>query len=334
MSTGRERRRPLLLAQAAALCLLALAASRGREARADAVPPGRNKPAFAFDTTRKALVLFGGFGKGPAVLDDGWVRIDERWQPLERTAFPPRAAAGVASDSRRGRVVLFGGEDDAGICGDTLEWDGKVWKRVAWSGPPARTVASMAYDSKRGRTVLFGGHDEQQRTLGDTWEWDGARWTKAADAGPEARYQHVMTYSAARGRVVLFGGNRASGQSNMEALKAGLLGDTWEWDGGRWTLASSAGPARRDHHAMAYDELREKVVLFGGWDGTSFLGDIWEWDGSWKSLEARGPSARGGLPSMHYDPIGKSVVLHGGWSDEGPETDTWRWDGRAWTRAE
>jgi hypothetical protein len=315
--------------------LLTFAAAAGLvvEADEDKVPPGRNKPVFAFDPMRKTLVLFGGFGTGPSVLQDGWEWADKRWQRLERSAFPARAAAGVATDLRRGRVVLFGGEDEAGACGDTLEWDGKKWKRVAWSGPPARTVAQLAYDSKRGRTVLFGGYDNtQQRTLGDTWEWDGAQWTKRADSGPPPRYQHVMTYDAARGRTVLFGGN-TEGRYDRDAPTRGLLGDTWEWDGARWTPAPGAGPTRRDHHALAYDEGRAKVVMFGGWDG-KFLEDLWEWDGAWKRIEARGPSARGGLPSMRYHPHWQSVVLHGGWSHEGPQTDTWRWDGRTWTRSD
>ena len=172
-------------------------------ASAEGIPSGRNKPVAAFDPARKALVLFGGFGSGdPLVLQDGWEWAGSQWRQLEHSGFPPRAAAGVATDSRRGRVLLFGGEDGAGVSGDTLEWDGKAWKRVAWSGPPPRTVAQLAYDSRRGRVVLFGGADAQNRTLGDTWEWDGARWSQMTASGPPPRFQHVLAYDAARGRVV------------------------------------------------------------------------------------------------------------------------------------
>jgi hypothetical protein len=227
--------------------------------------------------------------------------------------------------------VLFGGTDESGPCGDTLEWDGKAWKRVATAGPSARTAPQLAYDARRGRTVLFGGwDDEKQRTLGDTWEWDGVQWAKLSDAGPPPRYHHVMVYDAARGKVVLFGGNSASGPYSAEAWVRGLLADTWEWDGTKWARGAD-GPPRRDHHAMAYDEARSKVVLFGGWDGAKFLGDLWEWDGAWRQVDARGPSARGGLPSMVYVPS-QNVLLYGGWSDAGAETDVWRWDGGSWTK--
>jgi hypothetical protein len=322
------------MARVALACLLTVAAAASDVVgvTADGLPRGRNKPAFAFDPTRRTLVLFGGFGDRAAVLQDAWERTGEGWRPVQKSAFPPRAAAGVATDTRRGRVVLFGGDDEAGVCGDTLEWDGKAWKRVAWSGPPARTVPQLAYDSKRDRTVLFGGSDGKQTTFGDTWEWDGTLWTKLADSGPPPRYQHVMTYDAARGRVILFGGH-PGGPYDAASWSKRVLGDTWEWDGARWTSAAGAGPSARDHHAMTYDESRAKVVMFGGWNGR-FLADLWEWDGAWKQIEAQGPSARGGLPSLRYHPLWRTVVLYGGWGAKGPETDTWKWDGRTWARAE
>ena len=39
--------------------------------------------------------------------------------------------------------------------------------------------------------------------------------------------------------------------------------------------------AARGYHAMTYDPLRERVVLFGGQAGPAspMLGDTWEWDG-------------------------------------------------------
>src|SRR5438874_3914689 len=60
-----------------------------------------------------------------------------------------------------------------------------------------------------------------------------------------------------------------------------LFGDTWEWDGTDWIQKTPAtSPPPRECHAMAYDSTRERVVLFGGTDGSGFLGDTWEWDGT------------------------------------------------------
>jgi hypothetical protein len=38
-------------------------------------------------------------------------------------------------------------------------------------------------------------------------------------------------------------------------------------------------------HALAYDSRRERVILFGGSDGTQTFGDTWEWDGTtWRKV--------------------------------------------------
>jgi hypothetical protein len=31
---------------------------------------------------------------------------------------------------------------------------------------------------------------------------------------------------------------------------------------------------------MAYDRVRQKIVMFGGYDGNDNLADTWEWDQS------------------------------------------------------
>ena len=60
-----------------------------------------------------------------------------------------------------------------------------------------------------------------------------------------------MAYDVVRQRGVLFGGDPAGT-------------DTWEWDGANWTQIEETGPPRRLNPAMAFDELRARVVLFGG----------------------------------------------------------------------
>jgi hypothetical protein len=84
---------------------------------------------------------------------------------------------------------------------------------------------------------------------------------------------------------------------------------------------------------MAYDARRKRVVLFGGFDGTS-LNDTWEWNGtSWaRHSPATVPSPR--TPTaMAYDPVNGVVVMVGGYNDAGmpiDPVDTWTWDGTNW----
>jgi hypothetical protein len=74
-----------------------------------------------------------------------------------------------------------------------------------------------------------------------------------------------MAYDGARGVAVLFGGY--DGEYD---------GETWEWDGQRWTLRAETGPSPRVYHAMAYDSARGTSVLFGGYDG-AYHGEVWEY---------------------------------------------------------
>lgn len=295
-------------------------------------PGGRNKPGFVYDSARKKFVLFGGFGakRGEGIKSDTWQWDGKRWEQVLINGPTPRGALGMTYDSRRRRVVLFGGVSGTELLlADTWEWDGKRWQQIAATGPSARSVPQMVYDSRRQKVVLFGGLDEKSRQpLGDTWEWDGIKWTEVSSTGPSPRFHHFMVYDSVRGKIVLFGGN----QSLTPPPASGLLGDTWEWDGKEWTKVSDAGPLKRDHHAMSYDSKRGRTVLFGGWN-KDYLGDTWEWDGKeWLEIKSKGPSERGGVPSMSYDTNRKKVVLFGGWDASGAVSDIWEWDGKTWTK--
>lgn len=250
--------------------------------------------------------------------------------PQARTVFtdsPPAVySVGAAFDSVRSRLVVFGGYKGQYV-GDTWEWNGTSWTRVAATGPIARNGPAMVFDEARQHVLLFGGDTRTTGSLGDTWAFDGKEWRQLATTGPPPRTCHAMVYDTRRQRVVLFGGND----------QGAMLGDTWEWDGRAWTRVAADGPDARTLFGLAYDSARGRTVLFGG---TSRLasdapshGDTWEWDGSrWQRTDATGPSARDHI-AMDYDAARRVVVMHGGGT--GPEApgETWAFDGRAWTRA-
>ncbi len=256
-------------------------------------PGPRTFPAMAYDSSRKRVVLFGGnrvlFGGSPdenKFLNDTWEWDGRKWAQVSVTGPSPRAEAAMAFDSRRGRVVLFGGHDRAGEAGsrlgDTWEWDGKQWVEMKVAGPSPRNSAALVYDSVRGKIVLFGG-STREAVSGETWEWDGKQWLENRAAVTEGRFNCAMAYDAARGKVIRFGG-RFSGKP---------VGDTWEYDGKAWKQLSTTGPAARNHTAVAYDPKSKKIILFGGHDiGTNdpanVFGDTWAWDGDGWSRVAAG----------------------------------------------
>ena len=53
-----------------------------------------------------------------------------------------------------------------------------------------------------------------------------------------------------------------------------------EWDGasGKWVDVTPVGtkPSARGYHAMAYDSVRERIFLYGGYDDTNLFQDSWE----------------------------------------------------------
>ncbi len=140
------------------------------------------------------------------------------WALRSRTGPCIRESHAMAYDSARNVCVLFGGNSDGGLQGDTWEWDGTTWMQRSPGAPPsARYLPAMAYDSARGVTVLFGGY--RGGFMGDTWEWDGTNWTQRTPATtPGQRYAHAIAYDSARSMTVLFGGHADD-----------LMGDTWEY---------------------------------------------------------------------------------------------------------
>ena len=95
---------------------------------------------------------------------------------------------------------------------------------------------------------------------------------------------------------------------------------------------SNEEPNGREGHAMAYDSVRGKLLLFGGFNGSATTNETWEWDGTiWKKLNpATKPSARSGHGMVYESARGK-VLLFGG-SLELSNDETWEWNGTYWTR--
>jgi hypothetical protein len=204
-----------------------------------------------------------------------------------------------------------------------------LWTQQEDAGPAPRYLAAMAFDSVNRCVVLFGGLASSGVVGGDTWQWSGEHWTQVADNGPLARTSHVMAYDENRQRIVLFGG------LDLGTAPGNPLGDTWEWDGESWTQTADVGPSNRYGAALAYHAVRQRVILFGGWDAvlrnqTVGFGDTWEWDGSaWTQLDDAGPARYG--HAMAYD-IGRDrVVLFGGATNVSMG-DTWEWSALAWTQ--
>jgi len=283
-------------------------------------PSARRAHTMAYDSARQKVVLFGGNGgSSVGVVNDTWEYDGANWT-LVTTASSPSARQlhGMVYDSGRGKVVLFGGDGGSSATSenDTWEYDGVNWTLVTTaSSPSARGKHTMAYDSARGKVVMFGGFGGISiGSLNDTWEYDGVNWTEVTTTSiPIARQGQAMTYDSVRGKVVMFGGF-ASGIINA-------LNDTWEYDGVNWTQITTANPpSARDGHTMAYDSVRGKVVMFGGYRSYNYFNDTREYDGvNWTLVPTVSPPSTRDEHAMAYDSVRQKVVVFGG-SHGGDET--------------
>ncbi|MDQ6712191.1 MAG: kelch repeat-containing protein [Candidatus Dormibacteraeota bacterium] len=98
------------------------------------------------------------------------------------------------------------------------------------------------------------------------------------------------------------------------------------------TASATTIPLGRWASAMAYDDERHNVILFGGMAGQAPLGDTWTWNGvAWSHRQGLtvNPSARQG-GAMAFDEVNRQVVLFGGLAANGQMNDTWVWNGNAW----
>jgi hypothetical protein len=123
---------------------------------------------------------------------------------------------------------------------------------------------------------------------------DTQAWTDLTPSGtsPTSRRFHTAIYDPVRDRVVVFGGDAP-----------GVLNDVWALSLGgtpAWTELAPSGipPSARYLHGAIYDPVRDRMVVFGGWDPSS-RNDVW-------ALSLAGSPAwtllapTGGLPSGRY----------------------------------
>jgi hypothetical protein len=226
------------------------------------------------------LLLYGGWAGGGVYSGSIWVYdpATNTWTELRPQGVgpAPRATHAMVYDPVGGKAILFGGFDGISYYNDTWAYDpaANTWTNLlpAEPRPAARDSQALAYDADNKVMILFGGWSTQ-REFQDTWAYDPADsvWTDLAPAGeiPSFRALAQMVYDPRAERMVIFGGG-----SGTDAYDG-----TWHFDvaAKRWSMADLTGrsPSARTGYAMVYDPTGQRVVLFGGSDGSTFFNDLW-----------------------------------------------------------
>ncbi len=146
-----------------------------------------------------------------------------------------------------------------------------------------------------------------------------------SDTPPSARFSASSVYDTSRHRLWLFGGHD------------GVIANNQLWsrnfDGATvWKLESPLGtpPSPRLAASMIYDPVGDRLVVYGGSDGTSALGDAWSLDLAsltWTALAPAGPQPPPrNLHDAIFDPLRRHMIVFGGFSIAGPMNDTWQLD--------
>lgn len=307
------------------------------------------------DAGRDRLVLVGN-GSGLEVwkLD---LAGESGWEILSRTTGPPgRSNGAYLHDTRRGRILLFGGREGGGYLNDVWSLslaDPARWTRLQPEGtpPPPRGHAGAAYDPVRDRAIFIGGWTPDTYFT-DEWALDfvddNPVWSRlsVSGPGPSGRVGEAVFYDPVRDRVLLTGGRAYPDSASKEVWS--LTFDPAP----AWTelLPSGAPPAANNEHSLVYDPLRDRLVFYGGNVGTTWNGPN---SSELRCLSLAAPERWSTLiperlpPSPRYrhtavlDTNRNRMLIHGG-SPAGmpgmpPLADTWalslRGD-RVWTRIE
>jgi hypothetical protein len=170
------------------------------------------------------------------------------------------------------------------------------------------------HDPVRHRMVVMGGYRSGYQN--DVWILDPAApaWSQLVPTGtpPGARAEHSVVYDPVRDRLVLYGGTGDSTYSDVWTLS--LAGTA------NWTRLTPAGtvPVGRYGHTAVYDPVRDRMLVFGGSNGTTDFNQVWALSlaggTAWSQLTASGtPPATRRDHSMIYDAGSDRLIVFGGY---------------------
>jgi hypothetical protein len=289
----------------------------------DSAPAARGRHAFAFDLSRKRMMVFGG-----------------RFRP-----------AGQGS----GDYTLFNDLWAFDVNTDT-------WTQIAATGniPSPRINSAMIYDESADRLILFGGSTSANglvfTPMSDLYLFDlnNAVWTQVSLGGPEARLFHAMVVDSTHEQLLVFSGgdeNAFLGPFLQDLWAFSFQSSTWEkiWQG----VEGGPGPLARINARLLDDPMRSRVLLFGGHDDKSLgnSNDLWAFDSGlrqWTTLRAGDVYTGQGCSSFCQCPLNfvtydqdsperrqyhtfsrvgsNEALLFGGSGDCGYMDDTWALD--------
>lgn len=158
-----------------------------------------------------------------------------------------------------------------------------------------------------------------------------------AYATPPGRSFAAMAYDARTHELMMYGGF-------TELSQAGVLNDTWAWDGKGWTPRNPRTVPTIQNPSMTYDAANGELLMVGSEvTGQTGRNSVWSWTGGdwvqqfvWTTPgcgKSCPPSTT--LPfaagAVTYDSSRSRVLMLAG-APGGPGAETWTWDGAKWAK--
>lgn len=258
------------------------------------LPTSRRGGNLVYDAKNKRFILFGGYN-GTSRFNEVWelsaTSAYARWHKLNPSGTPATAKNLAGSVYVRGTtsgsldkayMVIWGGatpSDTSEMHALDLTTPGsEAWTTVTQTATPAarsylthhmvaKTTAANTAD-----IYLFGGWGTSRtndllRCTFDVNTPGSVTWTtlktNGAIGSPTGRSGTGMIYDASNDRLIITCGYSGSV----------YLNDTWQYDiaGGSFTQLSPGGsaPAIRELPSIGYDATNQRLILMGGWQGSS-----------------------------------------------------------------
>eukprot|EP01119_Soliformovum_irregulare_P021950 TRINITY_DN7398_c0_g1_i2.p1 TRINITY_DN7398_c0_g1~~TRINITY_DN7398_c0_g1_i2.p1 ORF type:complete len:523 (+),score=127.99 TRINITY_DN7398_c0_g1_i2:78-1646(+) len=253
------------------------------------------------------LFVFGG-GDGSHYLNDLHILDSETmaWSQAYVAGTSPAARSRHTATLIGSKIFIFGGGDDSRVFNDTYIFDTgtMAWSRPIIKGePPVARWGHTATLAEDGKIILFGGHDGTQM-LNDVHVLDTTQlsWSSinvkyemepptilsnsspmsppashasnltsgVTPTGPSARAGHTSTYLG-KNRILVFGGGDGSK----------ILNDCWFLDltdAPAWTRPQISGTAPPGRCAHTSEFIDQKIIVFGGGDGSRRFKDLYTLD--------------------------------------------------------
>ena len=280
------------------------------------VPAGRSQHSAVYDETSDRMIIFGGSGvpsedcdSRSGVFGDVWVLVNAdgmggapNWVELTPTATPPpaRREHGAVYDAGSNRMIVFGGLDPSGGAlndvwvltnanglGETASW---IELTPAGTPPPGRWGHTAVYDAASNRMINYAGMDGNpgHQETNQVWVLTEANGVGGMSRWIELRPPDCCFFGERRHTAAVYDGisNRMTFVGGFVGVLGGPTNDNWvlsnaNGTGGTptWTqinLTIGGPPMARYSHSAIYDANSNRLVIFGGLEGSlSALDELW-----------------------------------------------------------